>query len=50
MQYALTISAKGESREDLATALEEMIRLIEEGFTSGENGNEYLFTESGHLG
>ena len=35
----LTVNAKGESTEDLLLALEEVIRLVEEGFTSGHNSN-----------
>lgn len=35
----LAINAKGESTEDLLLALEEVIRLVEEGFTSGHNSN-----------
>jgi hypothetical protein len=36
----LTINSKGESMEDLLLTLEEVIRLVEEGFTSGFDRNE----------
>lgn len=36
----LTVKIKGKSTEDLLTALEEVRKLIEEGYTSGFNGNE----------
>jgi hypothetical protein len=35
----LVINAKGESTEDLLIALEEVIRLVEEDYTSGFNSN-----------
>lgn len=37
----LTVNAKGESTEDLLLALREVIRLVEEGYTSGHNSNTY---------
>ena len=39
--FNLVINAKGESTEDLLLALEEVIRLVEEGCVSGHNSNTY---------
>jgi predicted RNase H-like HicB family nuclease len=35
----LAINSKGESTEDLLLTLEEVIRLVEEGYASGQNSN-----------
>jgi len=40
MDRDLTVEASGDTAEDLAIALEEVIRLIQEGFSSGTGENE----------
>jgi hypothetical protein len=40
MDRDLTVEASGDTAEDLAIALEEVIRLIREGFSSGTSSNE----------
>jgi hypothetical protein len=40
MDQDLTVEASGDTAEDLAIALEEVIRLIREGFQSGQGSNE----------
>lgn len=50
MAKEFTVTVSGDTESDVELALEEVLRLIKEGYLSGQNSNEngeYSFTSTG---